>query len=98
MTYHVVLISSYSHELRFRKHESFHMFGTRSQGTSHCALLLIVKYDVKTRLVLMHGVEYNLETKITTVIIISIVIVIVTIIIIIIIRYQEIDNSPILIL
>ena len=59
----MVLISGYCHELRFWKHERFNVLCTRPQSAGHCALLLVVKDNVKARLVLMHGVEYNLSMK-----------------------------------
>lgn len=59
----MVLISGYSHELRLLKNKRFHVFSARSQVAGHCAPFLVINNHMKTRLVLMHGIENDLRTK-----------------------------------
>lgn len=58
----MVLISGYSHELRLLKNKRFHVFSACSKLTSHCAPFLVINNHMKTRLVLMHGIENDLRT------------------------------------
>ena len=58
----MVLISGYSHELRLLKNKRFHVFSACSKLTGHCAPFLVINNHMKTRLVLMHGIENDLRT------------------------------------
>ena len=57
----MILVRGHSHELCFWKQKSFNVFCARSQSADHGTLLLVIKDDVETWLILVHRVEYNLK-------------------------------------
>ena len=59
----MILVRGHSHELCFWKQKCFNVFCARSQGANHGTLLLVIKDDVKTWLILVHRVEYNLKEQ-----------------------------------